>query len=681
MAAIANVRDWLLQQASDAGVPNMMVRFAHVGDVPPDTGYNAYSITTDYTNPAAATAQQATAPGLVMLTVGPHQDTTFTYLAGHLAAAASYPNIQWVYVYDEFGWNGSSIDVVTGYAAIVAASAQVRAAGLLSAITCLPEVIVSSAFAASVDPNQFDVIGVDIYPSLGAGWDMNGRTYNSSRTQTALKCSVDALRDLGFTGQIWYVYQAFGVTTDTALIAHLSEQVETIRLATSLGAQGLVSYGLYDDTGTNLTAPLYAGSGTGIEQYVHSRWIGSERFAIQAPSGTVDFTNVTGPTKPADNATVGATWGTDVSNQPTDLAGINAGEGSKLAGIAAGADVTTSILANSGTTVTMTSSTLFRSTSGLGGVFVGAGGLIGKDGSGNTTFAVDGATGAPTFAGTITGGADIDITGGAKVGGSKTSASFGSAAAAGVFNDSLGTVRALIGVANSTAQAIVGYQINASGVAVHAENSAGGTALLSQGKFSLSNATFTWNGYVYSAPAGSGTTVLHNDGIWRDPVTTARVNAAFGVAASAVVQGVGPDAGAIVYPSGGGISILSTVSGVQTYGSGSVVTIQSVSDRRLKEDIEDEDLGLDFVMAQRLRRYRMKGDPTWRHGWIFDEVKQHVHRENDSLAMLNPNGFGGVDTTGMVAVLMHAVQQLNRRIPVPLAERLRRWFNGVKTWL
>jgi hypothetical protein len=41
-------------------------------------------------------------------------------------------------------------------------------------------------------------------------------------------------------------------------------------------------------------------------------------------------------------ATVGATWGTNLSNQPANLAGINAGEGSKLGGIEPGADVTAS---------------------------------------------------------------------------------------------------------------------------------------------------------------------------------------------------------------------------------------------------------------------------------------------------------------------------------------------------
>lgn len=66
-------------------------------------------------------------------------------------------------------------------------------------------------------------------------------------------------------------------------------------------------------------------------------------------------------------------------------------------------DFTGSILSNSGTAITMNSSQLFRSGSGNAGVFVGAGGIYGKDSVGATTFAIDGSTGAATFAGTITG--------------------------------------------------------------------------------------------------------------------------------------------------------------------------------------------------------------------------------------------------------------------------------------
>lgn len=65
------------------------------------------------------------------------------------------------------------------------------------------------------------------------------------------------------------------------------------------------------------------------------------------------------------------------------------------------ADVTTTIMGNSGTSILMTASNLFKSASGLGGVFIGSGGLFGKNTSGVTTFSIDGATGAAVFAGSL----------------------------------------------------------------------------------------------------------------------------------------------------------------------------------------------------------------------------------------------------------------------------------------
>lgn len=63
----------------------------------------------------------------------------------------------------------------------------------------------------------------------------------------------------------------------------------------------------------------------------------------------------------------------------------------------------TTIEANSSTQINInSSSTLFRTSSGNGGVFIGGGGLYGKDSGGNTTFAIDGSSGQAQFTGTIT---------------------------------------------------------------------------------------------------------------------------------------------------------------------------------------------------------------------------------------------------------------------------------------
>lgn len=97
------------------------------------------------------------------------------------------------------------------------------------------------------------------------------------------------------------------------------------------------------------------------------------------------------------------------------------------------ADVTTTIMGASGTSIVMNNANLFKSGSGLGGVFIGSGGLFGKNSSGVVTFSIDGTTGAAVFKGSINGGADIDITGNAKFGGAAVSGAF---TYAGLFNAS-----------------------------------------------------------------------------------------------------------------------------------------------------------------------------------------------------------------------------------------------------
>lgn len=195
---------------------------------------------------------------------------------------------------------------------------------------------------------------------------------------------------------------------------------------------------------------------------------------ISLPSNvSIDFTGVTGTTKPANNATKnvisrqataptsptdGDIW-VDTSLNPnvvkTRISGVwqssasfttdttQLTDGANLGGTATwtgvtgagkpanNADVTTTILGASGTSIVMTNANLFKSSSGLGGVFVGSAGLFGKDTSGNTTFSIDGSTGAATFKGNISGGANIDITGNALFKGAGTSSGF---TYAGIFN-------------------------------------------------------------------------------------------------------------------------------------------------------------------------------------------------------------------------------------------------------
>jgi hypothetical protein len=74
-------------------------------------------------------------------------------------------------------------------------------------------------------------------------------------------------------------------------------------------------------------------------------------------------------------------------------------------GVAAGLDFQNEairIMQLSSTTIQMSnSSTLFRSSGGVGGVFIGGGGIFGRDTSGNETFSINGSSGEAMFRGNV----------------------------------------------------------------------------------------------------------------------------------------------------------------------------------------------------------------------------------------------------------------------------------------
>jgi hypothetical protein len=131
-------------------------------------------------------------------------------------------------------------------------------------------------------------------------------------------------------------------------------------------------------------------------------------------------------------------------------------------------DITTSILANSATSIRMRSSALFKSTDGLGGVFIGAGGIFGRNSVGNPTFAIDGATGDAAFMG------DIDTNGFGRFNG-QTVSSLGTVAV--LANTSNGSSVGVGGLGTTGQVGVWGRNSSATGWGVVAENTGGGPAL------------------------------------------------------------------------------------------------------------------------------------------------------------------------------------------------------------
>lgn len=286
------------------------------------------------------------------------------------------------------------------------------------------------------------------------------------------------------------------------------------------------------------------------------------------------------------------------------------------------------------------------------GIAVTEWGIIGAN-AGTATFTIETSTGATTYKGDITGGANIDITGTAKFAGSTNS---GGVLYCGVFNDG-GTVAGglLAKGANSGGFGVHGKIVSGSllSVGVKGENTGGrgveGSATTGVGVY----ATATTG----TALAVVGKMTMTNTTL----VTNLNADMVDGLQGSALCNVVTTNTGTCTV-SGGGFQNLVTgslASTIQTRGTSNIVYIENISDARLKTDIQDETLGLDFINSLRPRSFRMLSSQSVKsHGLIYQEVFKLLS-ECDSLAMLNDNEIGGVDYNGIVSPIIKAIQQLS----------------------
>ena len=107
------------------------------------------------------------------------------------------------------------------------------------------------------------------------------------------------------------------------------------------------------------------------------------------------------------------------------------------------------------------------------------------------------------------------------------------------------------------------------------------------------------------------------------------------------------------------------IAGVRTRGTGNTIYIESFSDARLKQDIEPETLGLDFVNALRPVTYRVISSPKSKcHGFIAQDLGEIIEARDDALYQTHDDGTLGVDYMSLVAPLVKAVQELTLRIKI-----------------
>lgn len=278
-------------------------------------------------------------------------------------------------------------------------------------------------------------------------------------------------------------------------------------------------------------------------------------------------------------------------------------------------------------------------------------------------------------AGSITGTAGIDITGAGTFNGSGNEG-YGSAAIN--VNTSLGSTNGLIARATSgdgvygfatSGVGVLGQATSAGGIGGNFSGTGGADALEATGPINLfgtitittqtiSNLTVGNASFATNAGAATNATNATN---------ASNSNSLGGTAASGWCRGISTNVSGPAAASsfGFGLTVVGALaSTVQTRGSGNNVYIENVSDRRLKDNIQDEVYGLDFVSKLRPVTFNWKEGSAVHtyHNFIAQEVHDILTIDNDGLVVENPDGIMGVGD--MTSILVKAIQELTERVKI-----------------
>lgn len=199
-------------------------------------------------NPVSNVAKQAMIPGPMILWVGRKSEwaQTVANFPAFIAESKKYPGkFPWVYLYDEIGWCASGLCWFNDEDTVLQGAALAHANGLKTLVTITPDVIMDARFALK-NINAFDGISIDVYPSIRpTEVNFKGCKYSDNPSENLFYCAAQKLRALGFTGQIGYIYQGFGLTLDTRehRLSYLTMQQHAIRNASAMGATAVMAWG------------------------------------------------------------------------------------------------------------------------------------------------------------------------------------------------------------------------------------------------------------------------------------------------------------------------------------------------------------------------------------------------------------------------------------------------------
>ena len=337
------------------------------------------------------------------------------------------------------------------------------------------------------------------------------------------------------------------------------------------------------------------------------------------------------------------------------------------------------------------------------------------------TFAGSLSAATGSFTGNISGAANINITGSGIFGGATSSGGFGTFAV--VANSGYSANGGIIGYSNIAFNgAIMGrgsgsawggyFATTGSQAALACTTSGSGAALQVDGPMTISSSTLVSNLNAQYLNGNSSSAFYVSGGALGTPSSGNLANCTFptlnqnttgnaatatyassaGSATSATyasyLGGYADSQWARIFPtnsgtanaSGAGINLLGSgstgIAGayVGTSGSGNTVTFQvqtsSPSDPRLKKDIQDSDLGLEFVKGLIPKKYRLIHDPKeqFGYGFLTTDVEKLipkgsslVYHEPDLMAG-DEKGFDVVHYPSYIAVLVKAIQELSAEV-------------------
>lgn len=238
----------------------------------PDHGQTYSIFTTADLNPETSVRSQSKQPATVILWVGFTKKRGFSGFKEMINEARKYPNIRYVFVYEEMFWEPPGrLALGEREKEILHASNYAKANGLEPVVILTPDIILNPDFELR-RINTYGVIAISDHPSVNPTIRLNDAVvkckFSSNLTTNLLYLSVQKIRYLGFNGELWYAYQAFGLTdvASDVLIQDFKAQCETLETARTIGIDAVVPYGLYLGNSEISRKPtLFQGKGTVYE--------------------------------------------------------------------------------------------------------------------------------------------------------------------------------------------------------------------------------------------------------------------------------------------------------------------------------------------------------------------------------------------------------------------------------